>query len=262
VSGRANEAGRSVLSRAVAVLGAFDGTHRELTATEVARRAALPLSTTHRLLAELVGHEVLARRGDRYVIGQRVWSLGVLAPVPTGLRDVAAPFLQDVHAASGATVHLAVRSGTSALFLDRVSGHTPLPVVSRTGSCLPLHATGAGKVLLAAAPADVCDRVLGDLRRLTPYTVTHVGRLREQLRRVRELGYATTTEELTLGMSAVAVPVVRGGDPAARAGGSTAEVVAAVGVVLPVVGRRRERLVGVLQVAARGIGRQLGAASS
>lgn len=155
-------------------------------------------------------------------------------------------------------MHLAVRSGTSALYLDRVSGHVSLPVVSRAGSRLPLHATGAGKVLLAHAPGDVRDRVLADLPRLTPYTVTHAGRLREQLRRVRELGYATTAEEMVLGMSSVAVPVVRGPDPDGPDDGESPEVVAALGLVVPAAGRHRQGLVAVLQVAARGIGRQLG----
>ena len=254
MSGRAIEAGRSVLSRVTAVLGAFDESHRELTATQVAARAALPLSTTHRLLAELVDHGLVARRSDRYCIGDRVWSMGLLAPVQTGLRDLAAPFLQDVHVATRATVHLVVREGTSALYLDRVAGHTSLPVVSRAGSHLPLHATGAGKVLLAHAPADVRDRVFGDLRRLTPYTVTHVGRLRDQLHRVRERGYATTSEEMVLGMSSVAVPVHRrSGAGAASAG----EVVAALGLVVPLDGRPADRFVAVLQVAARGLERQL-----
>ncbi|MBM7804891.1 DNA-binding IclR family transcriptional regulator [Geodermatophilus bullaregiensis] len=241
-------------------MGAFDEAHRELTATEVAERAGLPLSTTHRLLAELVGHGLLRRRVDRYGIGHRLWSLGQLAPVQTGLRDVAAPFLQDIHTTTRATVHLAVRDGTSALYLDRVSGHTSLRIVSKPGSQLPLHATGAGKVLLAHAPADVRDRVLGDLPRMTRYTVTHAGRLRDQLRRVREQGYATTSEEMTLGMCSVAVPVVRGAGPGTPGGGTSPEVVAAVGVVVSTVGRSRPRLVAVLQVAARGIGRQLDSA--
>ena len=259
MSGRANEPGRSVLSRAVAVLNAFDEAHRELTATGIASRVAMPLSTTHRLVAELAAHGLLERRAGRYRIGHRVWSLGLLAPVQTGLRDVAAPFLQDVHAATRATVHLVVRDDTSALYLDRVSGHTALPVVSRAGSPLPLHATGAGKVLLAHAPPAVQERVLADLSRLTPYTVTHVGRLREQLRHVREHGYATTSEELVLGMSSVAVPVVAAA-PAEPDDGRP-RVLAALGVVLPRVGAQRQRYVSTLQVAARGIGRQLAPAA-
>jgi DNA-binding IclR family transcriptional regulator len=244
------------------VLGAFDEAHRELTATQVAERAGLPLSTTHRLLGELADHDVVTRRADRYGIGSRLWALGLLAPLQTGLRDAAAPFLQDVHVTTRATVHLAVRSGTSVLYLDRVSGHTSQPIMSRAGSSLPLHATGAGKVLLAHAPAEVRERVLSDLPRLTPYTVTHVGRLRDQLRRVREQGFATTSEEARLGMSSVAVPVFRRTTPDVPGGEIAAEVVAAVGVVVPTIGRSRQRLVAVLQVAARGIGRQLDSARS
>ncbi|WP_172154282.1 IclR family transcriptional regulator [Pseudonocardia broussonetiae] len=253
MAGGAHEAGRSVLSRAVAVLGAFDQAHRELTASQIARRADLPLSTTHRLLVELADHDVVARRGDRWGVGGRIWSLGLLAPVQTGLRDVAAPFLHDVHATTRATVHLVVRQDTDALYLERVSGHTALPVVSRAGSLLPLHATGAGKVLLAHAPDGVQERVLGGhLQRWTPHTVVHPGRLRDQLRRVREQGHATTHEELVLGMSSVAVPVSR-----APADG-TPDVVAALGIVDPGVGRHRRRFLEVLQVAARGLGRRLG----
>ncbi len=256
MSGRAIESGRSVLSRAMAVLNTFDGTHRDLSATEIAHRVAMPLSTAHRLVVELVVHGLLERHDDRYSIGQRVWSLGLLAPVQTGLRDVAAPFLNDVHVATRATVHLVVRDGTSALFLDRVSRHSSLPIISRAGSSLPLHATGAGKVLLAHAPPAVQERVLGDLPRMTPYTVTHVGRLRQQLRQVREHGYATTSEEMVLGMSSTAVPIFR--EPSSDAeDGEPPHVVAALGVVLPRPGGDQQRHVSTLHVAARGIGRQL-----
>jgi hypothetical protein len=68
------------------------------------------------------------------VIGRRLWDLGLLAPVQTGLRDVAAPFLQDLYGATMATVHLAVRDGTQVLYLDRLSGHASVPVVSRVGA--------------------------------------------------------------------------------------------------------------------------------
>ena len=96
--------GRSVTSRALALLGAFDDAHPRLSLTDLARRAGLPLSTTHRLVAELVAWDGLARRTDgRYEIGRRIWDLGLLAPVHRELREVALPFLQDVAAATGRT---------------------------------------------------------------------------------------------------------------------------------------------------------------
>ena len=78
------------------------------------------------------------RRVDgRYEIGPKLWDLGLLAPVQLELRQVAAPFLSDVHTTIRDTVHLAVREGTKALYVERVSGRESVPVVSHVGSRLP-----------------------------------------------------------------------------------------------------------------------------
>ncbi|GLY18307.1 IclR family transcriptional regulator [Kineosporia rhizophila] len=243
----------SVTSRALALLSAFDEHHRRLTLTELARRAGLPLATAHRLAGELLEWGALERQapGSTYfVIGRRIWDLGLLAPVQTGLRQVASPFLHDIYAATLATVHLAVRDGDEVLYVDRLAGHQSVPVVSEIGSRLPLYSTGVGKVLLAHAPADVQRRVLADLRRITPYTITQPGRIGAQLERVRREGYAQTVEEMSLGGCSVAVPV------RSRSGGPV-EVVAALGMVVPSLKRDKPRMIAALQVAAEGISRSL-----
>ena len=238
----------SVTSRALAVLAAFDEGHRSLRLSEIAARAELPLSTTHRLVAELVAWGALRRLpAGEYVIGRRLWDLGLLAPVQTGLREVASPFLHDLYGTTLATVHLAVRDETSVLYLDTVRGHSSVPIVSRVGSRLPLHSTGVGKVLLAHAPADVRRAVLGaPLPRLTPYTITQPATLERQLGRVLVDGYATTQEEMTLGACSAAVPIT-----------VADQVVASLGIVVPDLRRTRGRLVAALQVAAQGIARSL-----
>jgi DNA-binding IclR family transcriptional regulator len=178
-----------------------------------------------------------------------MWDLGLLAPVQTDLRGCAAPFLHDLYGATLATVHFAVRDGSRVLYLDRLSGRASVPVVSSIGSRLPLHATGVGKVLLAYAPEPIVRYVMAHLTRHTVHTVTVAGRLMSQLNRIREEGYATTVEEMTLGACSVAVPV--------RAGDNRAPVVAALGVVVSDLRRDRLRLVAALRVAAQGIGRSL-----
>lgn len=239
--------GVTVTSRVLSVLGGFDAEHRALTLTEIARRAGLTLPTAHRLVGELAAWGALRRDGrGRYVIGRRLWDLGLLAPVQTDLRDVASPFLQDLYGATLATVHLAVRDGVSALYLDRVSGHASVPVVTKVGSRLPLHSTGVGKVLLAHAPAAVRHEVLAaPLPRFTPYTIAQPGRLARQLKHITQDGYATTTEEMTLGACSIAIPVTVAG-----------HTVASLGVVVPDL-RARARLVPAMQVAAQGIARSL-----
>ncbi|MFF0267028.1 IclR family transcriptional regulator [Kribbella sp. NPDC004536] len=248
MAGKISTPGATVVSRAIALLGAFDEAHPQLTLTELARRADLPLTTAHRLIAELTAHGALARSATgEYVVGPRLWDIGLLAPVRTDLREVASPFLHDLYAATLATVHLAVRDGMTALYLDRIAGKRSVPVVSKVGSRLPWHATGVGKVLMAYAPEDVRrDALAVRLARVTPYTITQPARLRDQLARIVADGYATTIEEMSLGACSVAVPIRR-----------SDEVVAALGIVVPNLRRDKGRLIAALTVATHGITRSL-----
>ena len=247
MAGNVSRAGATVTSRALALIGAYDSGHRRLSLTQLAERADLPVPTAHRLVAELVDWGALSRTSSgEYVVGRRLWDVGLLAPVNTGIRELASPYLHDLYGATLATVHLAVRDGTQVLYLDRHSGNASVPVVSTIGSRLPMHATGVGKVLLAHAPLAVQAEVLANLTRVTPYTIIQPGRLRRQLSRVLKDDYATTVEEMSLGACSVAVPIRAGTD-----------VVASVGIVVPTLKKDRAKLVTAMQVTARSIGRAL-----
>ena len=140
MAGNTSRPGATVTSRALALLGAFDDDHRRLTLTALAERAELPLPTAHRLVAELVAWGALARTPDgAYVVGRRLWDVGLLAPARTDLRELASPYLHDLYGATLATVHLAVRDGAEVLYLDRLRGSASVPIVSTVGSRLPLR---------------------------------------------------------------------------------------------------------------------------
>ncbi|MGY2067460.1 IclR family transcriptional regulator [Blastococcus sp. SYSU DS0619] len=251
MAGRSTVPGRSVTSRALGILDAFGSDTPRLSLSEIAERTGTPLTTTHRLLGELADWGALVRRSDgRYEIGRKLWDLGLLAPVQLELRQVAAPFLFDLHTTIRDTVHLAVRDGLCALYVDRVSGRESVPVVSQVGSRLPLHATGVGKVLLAAAPDDVVEQVLGSLHPITRHTVVDPAQLTRELAEIRRRRYVRTCEEMSVGAASLAVPVQVEG-----AGGPLA--VAALGIVVPPHRRDLARLVPALEMAARGIGREL-----
>lgn len=249
MAGGLRDPGRSVTSRALSVLGAFDVSHRRLALSEIARRADLPVATASRLLAELVAGEALTRRPDgRYEVGRLLWQLGLLAPVNQDLREVALPFMHDIHAATGDVVHLAVRDGCAALYVERMIGSGSVQVLSRMGVRLPLHATAVGKVLLAEAPREIRDKVMADLTRVTRHTIVDHGRLARELAETRHRGYARTMEEMTLGSASVAVPIRPDPD---------GPPVAALGVVTIAVRPKVNQLVPTLQVAAAAMGRAL-----
>jgi DNA-binding IclR family transcriptional regulator len=199
-----------VTSRVLAIFDAFDIEHPQLTLSDISRRCGLPLATTHRLIAELVAWRGLERdQHGMYHVGLRLWEVGLLCPLHTRLREVAMPFLQSLYEATRENVHLAVRDGFDALYVEKLSGHRSVPIISRIGGRLPMHTTGVGKALLAhESPDFVEEYVSRPLERPTRYTIAEPGRLLRDLANTRRRGYAVTREEMTLGSCSVAVPVL------------------------------------------------------
>ena len=216
----AGEAGQSVTARALSILAAFENTGGSLTVSRIAQRAHLPLSTTYRLVGELEEWGGLRRGSDgRYQIGFRIWELGQMAG--RRLRDRAHPFLQDLFDLAHENVHLAIREGTQSLYVDKIYSSRRMPVVSRIGGRLPLHATAVGRTLLAAQPDWFIDAYLQrELEAPTSKTVTDPDELRSILMQVRIDGYSITHEQMRVGAVSLALPIAFNGS-----------VVAAVGVV-------------------------------
>src|SRR3954454_19477941 len=205
---RAHEPGRSVTSRVLSILEAFETSGPSLCLSQVAELTGLPVSTAHRLLGELHAWGALARDDQgRYQIGLRLWELSQSAG--RRLRDTARPYLQDLFSLTQETAHLAIREGYEALYVDRVYSSKRVPRASRIGGRLPLHATAVGKVMLAYEEDWFQDAYLArDLEAPTRHTHVHPARLREELESIRQRGYATTFEEVRAGSCSIAVPVV------------------------------------------------------
>ncbi|ASN53728.1 IclR family transcriptional regulator [Sinomonas sp. R1AF57] len=251
MAGHTKAAGKSVTSRALNVLGAFDQENPVLGLSEIARRSGTPVATCHRLLGELTEWGALAKTTDgRYQIGYRLWTLGMLAPVQKGLREVAAPYMHDVLFATRHVVNLFVLEDARALLLERIAGTAVGQPVARVGERLLLHTSAGGKVLLAYAPVSVLEQAFAELKQETRHSITDPAKLQREIVKIREQGYATTVEEHALGTSGLAVPVF-------GAGGRVIAALGAVGIgaTPPPVART----LPALQVAAKAIGRTLGA---
>jgi DNA-binding IclR family transcriptional regulator len=123
-------------------------------------------------------------------------------------------------------------------------------VLTRVGGRFAMHATGVGLVLLAHAPAEVQEEVLGGpLRSYTEETITDPRRLRRLLADVRRRGYAVSSRQVTMDAVSIAAPIFGPGQT----------VVASVSLVVQADTARPRTLAPVVQAAARGISRALGA---
>src|SRR5258708_16970576 len=88
----------NVAGRLLAVLDAFGPRSRALSLSEISRRSELSLSTTHRLVHELLTWGALERDPNgRYSIGVRLLELAALAPRGLDLREAAFPCLDELH---------------------------------------------------------------------------------------------------------------------------------------------------------------------
>ena len=242
---------RNRVARAFAVLEAFTPERPSLALSEVARRAALPLTTTHRLLAELCAAGALERDGDgTYRIGLRLWEIASLAPRGVPLREAALPFLEDLYEVTHENAQLGVREGHDVVYIERIAGRRAVGVLTRVGGRFPLHASGIGLVLLAHAPESVQREVLeGPLRRFTDHTITDPARLRRVLAEVRRDGVAVSDRQVTDDALSVAAPITD----------ARGEVIAALSVVAAASGAVAERLAPAVRAAALGTSRALSA---
>ncbi|WP_040168210.1 IclR family transcriptional regulator [Microbacterium gorillae] len=243
-------AGESIIQRVARVLAAFDADSTGLTIAEISRRADLPESTARRMVGELIDEGILARQDARLVgIGHRLWAQVSRTSPTLKLRDAAIGYMDDIQTVVGHHTTLSVLDGDEALYIERLGSRNSTTSIANVASRLPWHTVSAGWVLVANDDRSEEERRLR--RRLiahTDATITDPAVLRAKLADVRRTGYAVCAAMSVPASTGISVPV-RGG---------TGEVVAALGVIVPVAENRVPSALPLLMAASRGISRALG----
>lgn len=244
--------GEPVIDRALSLLSAFDAGQRRLSLAELSRRSGIPVSSTLRLAGHLVRWGALERDQEgRFCVGLRLLEVASLAPRGHGLRQVAMPFMSDLAEVTRQHVQLAVREGTEATLVERLSAHQAAPVQYRIGGRLPLHSTAVGLVLLAFAPVGLQEDFLArPMAREPDHVLIPPEVMRRTLADVRRDRLAVyRRQEQQEVIVAVAAPIFGPDDSA----------VAALGVLLPERVAQPRRIGLAVRITAQGISRELGA---
>jgi DNA-binding IclR family transcriptional regulator len=194
------------------ILEVFDPGTPALTVSTLSRRSGLPLPTVSRLVQEMVEQGLLQRTDDRRVrTGITLWEIASRAAPTLRLRELAMPFMEDLHAVVGHHVQLAVLQECEALIVERLSSPGAVQNFSPIAGRLPLHISSSGLVLLAHSPSDFQDKVLteqhGRLRRYTAQSVTDERKLRALLSNVRHTGLAFCPGFVDVRATGIAVPL-------------------------------------------------------
>jgi IclR family acetate operon transcriptional repressor len=244
----------TALQRGLRLLQLFSESPRGLTAKQVAGLSRLPVSTVHRFLANLHSTGFLNCGSDGvYHLGIACFSIGQAALGQLDIRRLSLPYLRELNQQTRETIHLTVRHGLSAVYVEKLDSPEQLRIHSRIGAGVPLYCTAVGKVMLAHMPLDERATVLGqlDLKKLTPNTVGSFQELEAELHRVRKNGYACDLEEHELHIRCIAAPIWD------HAGGVHASLSITAPLVRMPVSRLRQ-LAPLIQVAGLQISRELG----
>lgn len=217
----------SSVGSAARLLKEFAGDRKEMGVTEAARRLGLGKSTAHRLLNTLTEERLLERdpRTGAYRLGLAMYVLGRSVSTYSVLHEVCVPVMDQLRAATKATVQVAVLDGREVVYVERRETAATLRMFGRVGHRFEANCTGSGKVLLAFLPPERLEQLLDgwDLTSRTEQSVVDADALRRQLAHIRERGWAENINETEMGVASVSAPI-RDADDAA---------VAAISVVVP-----------------------------
>ncbi|MEN9559068.1 MAG: hypothetical protein RLZZ502_279 [Pseudomonadota bacterium] len=199
------------LTRGLHILEKIAAHEGGLNLTDISIKTGLAASTTHRLLATLerLGYVTQDKDMGLWYIGLKTYQVGSAFISHRDLVGESHHYLRRLMEAAGETANLAILDDTVAVFIAQVQCHEVMRMTVRLGSRLSIHASGSGKAILAALPDEELERLLAhtDMTALTPKTITNEKVLREQLTRIRQLGYSYDDEEVALGLRCVAAPV-------------------------------------------------------
>jgi IclR family transcriptional regulator, acetate operon repressor len=178
---------------------------------DLARDIDLPRSSVQRAL------ETLEAAGWALRTNAGVWCLSsrpALVAAQAGsagtLRELAGPALTRLQAETDESVRLWVREGRDVAIVLSIESAQPVRYVGPPpGTSLPLHASAAGKAILAALPEPEVEALLaGPLSARTPHTIVDSDALRGQLAEIEAGGFAVTRHEAHQDVGGVAAAVL------------------------------------------------------
>ncbi|MGF6722035.1 IclR family acetate operon transcriptional repressor [Paraburkholderia sp. GAS41] len=206
----------AVLQRSFRILEELSTAPEGKTLTELVGELGLPLSATHRLLADLIELGLVRkdeRRGE-FSLTMKMPSLGLRFLSAGGVVDIGQPILERLAAASGELVRLAIVEDDQLIYVAKAQGAKQgLRYDPEMGRPVTLSCSAAGMIWLAGKSDEEAMRLVsqqgfGTPAEFGPRAPTTFKALIPLLKTARRNGYATTQDMFLPAMSSMATPVL------------------------------------------------------
>lgn len=142
--------------------------------------------------------------------------------------------MRNINKGLDVTTHCAILDGTEVVTVERLRSKDVVNLDITVGTRLPAYASSLGKAILAFMPETMQKALVKTIsfKPLTPYTITDPKVFLEELKKTKARSYAIATEELTLGLKTMAVPILN----------QNGTVNASFGVSYPITREKEENL--------------------
>jgi len=197
------------LEKGLAVIEAFDQERPRLTISEVAERTGLTRAAARRYLITLTHLGFVSQDRKMFALTPKVLRLAQSYMHSARLPRIVQPELHKLAYALKEASAAGVLDGTDVICIAATSAGRVISATLQPGTRVPAYCTSNGRVLVASLPQHEVDGWIArqPLLPLTAHTIIHPERLRIEIARVRQQGWAAVDQELELGLRTVAVPL-------------------------------------------------------
>jgi DNA-binding IclR family transcriptional regulator len=200
------------VGKALDVLDMVASHGRPVRFSDLLAQSAYPKATLYRLLQTLTHQGMLTLDPDTgtYALGMRLVRLAHAAWAQSSLAPIARPYLDDLAAKTGETIHLAQMDQGQVLYVDKRNAAKPVEMFAQAGKVGPAYCTGVGKAMLAYLGPDALEAAIArqSFYRHTDHTLDTPGKLIAELQAIRARGHAFDREEHETGIICCAVPIL------------------------------------------------------
>jgi DNA-binding IclR family transcriptional regulator len=197
------------VATALRILNLYDNKTPEMSLGDIAKRLGISKSRAHRLLATLCDHQFIEQDGEtvRYRPGVKLLEIGTVYRNSNRFIREAQPIMRSIVEQTNTGVNLSTLVDGLVVYLVMESPPGVLANCTIPTTRTWAHSTGMGKAMLSDLSDAEVQAVIDThgLPGRTMNTITAAEALQEELRRIRERGYAIDREEAIEGTCCVAV---------------------------------------------------------
>ncbi len=202
------------VQRAIDIINCFDESNSQLTINQISENLSLHVNTTRGIVNTLVynGYLIHNTEEGNYSLGYVFIPKAELVDnsYVDRMKSLAKPHLRTIANKHQVSSRLQLVSNYNVFTVETFNPeNSRYLLLTKKNTSFPLNATSSGKLFLSFQKKEFRENYLSsnNFEKYTNKTIIDSDSMREEIRMIRENGYSLEDEEISIGMSSIAVPI-------------------------------------------------------